>query len=181
MHLKKKKLNIAIASALMISAFPSTSGAAALEEIVVTATKRAASAQDIPVAVTALNGESLEELNITNFDDYVQYLPNVTIQGRGPGQSEIYIRGASAEQAPIFISETNGSAPSVALYQDEQPVSFGGRNLDVYATDLERVDLERVLRQEPFASLQISRAWTTSMQVSILVFPIQPVVKTATL
>lgn len=140
MHLQKKKLTLAIASAMAISALPLTVNAQ-LEEIVVTATKRAASAQDIPVAVTALNGESLEELNITNFDDYVQFLPNVTIQGRGPGQSEIYIRGASAEQAPVFISETNGSAPSVALYQDEQPVSFGGRNLDIYATDLERVEV----------------------------------------
>lgn len=141
MHLKKKRINIAIATALAVGILPIEANSAALEEVIVTATKRAQSAQDIAVSVTALNGESLEELNITNFDDYVQYLPNVTIQGRGPGQSEIYIRGASAEQAPVFISETNGSAPSVALYQDEQPVSFGGRNLDIYATDLERVEV----------------------------------------
>lgn len=141
MLFKRKGLSLSIASVVAITSAPSMVYAAALEEIVVTATKRSETAQSVPVAVTALGGESLEELNVTNFDDYVQYLPNVTIQGRGPGQSEIYIRGATAEQAPIFISETNGSAPSVALYQDEQPVSFGGRNLDIYTTDLERVEV----------------------------------------
>ena len=112
-----------------------------LEEVVVTATKRAASMQDIPVAVQALTGDSLEELGIANFDDYIQFLPNVTQAGRGPGQSEIYIRGAATEQSAITVSSIQGTAPSVALYQDEQPISFGGRNLDVYATDLERIEV----------------------------------------
>lgn len=50
-------------------------------------------------------------------------------------------RGAATEQSAITISSIQGTAPSVALYQDEQPVSFGGRNLDIYATDLERIEV----------------------------------------
>ncbi|MEX2496765.1 MAG: TonB-dependent receptor plug domain-containing protein, partial [Woeseia sp.] len=113
----------------------------AIEEITVTATKRAEPMQDIPVSIQALTGESLQQLGVTNFDEYVEYLPNVVQSGRGPGQSEIYIRGAATEQSSITITSVQGSAPSVALYQDEQPVSFAGRNLDIYATDLERIEV----------------------------------------
>jgi len=113
----------------------------AIEEITVTATKRAEPMQDIPVSIQALTGDSLRELGVTNFDQYVEYLPNVVQSGRGPGQSEIYIRGAATEQSSITITSVQGSAPSVALYQDEQPVSFAGRNLDIYATDLERIEV----------------------------------------
>ncbi len=112
-----------------------------IEEITVTATKRAQPMQDIPVSIQALTGDSIDRLGITTFDQYVEFLPNVVQSGRGPGQNELYIRGASTEQSSITITSVQGSAPSVALYQDEQPVSFAGRNLDVYATDLERIEV----------------------------------------
>src|SRR6056297_1024672 len=113
----------------------------AIEEIVVTATKRQESMQDVPVAVAALQGDSLEELRIDSFDDYALYLPNVTSQGTGPGQQEIYIRGAATSQTIISLSSVQGLQPSVALYVDEQPVALQGRNLDVYATDLARIEV----------------------------------------
>ncbi len=113
----------------------------AIEQITVTATKRAQPMQDIPVSIQALTGDSIDRLGITTFDQYVEFLPNVVQSGRGPGQNELYIRGASTEQSSITITSVQGSAPSVALYQDEQPVSFAGRNLDIYATDLERIEV----------------------------------------
>lgn len=113
----------------------------AIEEIVVTATKRAESMQDIPVSIQAMQGDDIRELGVDNFDEYVQYLPNVVYSGRGPGQAEMYIRGAATEQSSITVSSVQGSAPAVALYQDEQPVSFGGRNLDIYSIDLERIEV----------------------------------------
>ena len=111
------------------------------EEITVTATKRQASAQDIPVAIQAMSGESMDELGVSTFQQYVKYLPNVTAQGRGPGRNEIYIRGVASEQSNNTVSSVQGSAPTVALYLDEQPVAFGGRNLDVYSADLNRVEV----------------------------------------
>ncbi len=112
-----------------------------LEEVLVTATKRSESMQDIPVAIQAMTGDTMSELGVATFDEYVQFLPNVTMQGRGPGRSEIYIRGAATEQSKNSVSSVQGSAPQVALYVDEQPVAFGGRNLDVYAADLARVEV----------------------------------------
>ncbi len=136
---QQKKLYSAIAGALAFGATGSVH--AQLEEVFVTATKRAESTQDIAVSVQALGGEALKELGVSTFDEYVKYLPNVVQQGRGPGRSEIYIRGVATEQSGNTVSSVQGSAPAVALYLDEQPVSFGGRNLDIYAADLERVEV----------------------------------------
>ena len=58
---------------------------AQIEEIVVTATKRAASTQEIALAVTALGQESLEQMGVSNFSDYLIQLPGVTAGGSGPG------------------------------------------------------------------------------------------------
>ncbi|MGY8795315.1 MAG: TonB-dependent receptor [Woeseiales bacterium] len=112
-----------------------------IEEITVTATKRSESMQDIPLAVQAMGAEALEEQNIQSFSDYVQYLPSVNAGGRGPGQNEIYIRGAAVDAINITVAESQGSAPNVALYLDEQPITSGGRNLDVYVTDMERIEV----------------------------------------
>jgi outer membrane receptor protein involved in Fe transport len=97
--------------------------------------------QDIPVSVQALGGDSLRELGIETFDKYVEFLPNVLSSGNGPGKKEIYIRGAATDQTSVTIGPANGTAPGVALYVDEQPVSFGARNLDYYAVDLERIEV----------------------------------------
>ena len=114
---------------------------ASIEVIEVTATKRAESIQEVPVTVTALTGDSLEKLGVSNFDQYVEFLPNVVFQGTGPGQNEIYIRGAATTQTNISVSSVQALQPSVAFYLDEQPVSMQGRNLDIYATDVERIEV----------------------------------------
>ena len=48
-----------------------------LEEIVVTATKRAEGVQDIPMAISVLGQQQLEDLNITDMQDYIEMLPTV--------------------------------------------------------------------------------------------------------
>ena len=57
-----------------------------IEEVVVTATKRAESTQDIPVTVEALTSDSIEDFGITNFEDYLIQLPGVTAGGSGRGR-----------------------------------------------------------------------------------------------
>ena len=135
---QKKKLNVAILAALAATTQQAT---AEIEEIVVTATKRAVPLQDAPVTIQAIGSKTLEDQNIQEFSDYVKYLPNVNAGGRGPGQNEIYIRGAAVDAINITVAESQGSAPNVALYLDEQPVTAGGRNLDVYISDMERIEV----------------------------------------
>ena len=112
-----------------------------LPSVTVTATKRAESAQDVPVAVNAIGAQELEELDVDVFTDYLTQLPGVTAGGVGPGQSTIYIRGVASTTPTITNAGTAGLAPNVAFYLDEQPLAQPGRNLDVYAADLERIEV----------------------------------------
>lgn len=113
----------------------------AIETINVTATKRTTNIQQTPTAVQAMSDKDLKEQNIGNFDDYAQYVPNVSTGGRGPGQNSVFIRGMSIQPITVMLSGAQGTMPNVALYIDEQPVTAPGRNLDVYATDLQRIEV----------------------------------------
>jgi len=100
-----------------------------VEEIVVTARKKSESLQDVPLSVSALRESDLEEKGVNVFEDYLLQLPGVTAGGSGPGQSTIYIRGLAS------------TTPNVSFYLDEQPLAQPGRNLDVYAADMARIEV----------------------------------------
>ena len=134
------KLNLAILSTLTAT-FGSTHAYAQIEEIIVTSTKRAVSSQDIPVSVMALSGGDLDRLNVDSFTDYLKELPGVTAGGSGPGQSTIYIRGLASTTPNLTTAGVAGLAPNVAFYLDEQPLAQPGRNLDVYAVDMARIEV----------------------------------------
>ena len=142
MKFQRSKINQAVVAAL-VSMTANQAGAEqiVMEEVVVTATKRAESAQDIPVTVDALTSESLEDFGITNFEDYLIQLPGVTAGGSGPGQNTIYIRGVASTTPNLTTAGVAGIAPNVAFYLDEQPLGQPGRNLDVYAADLSRIEV----------------------------------------
>ncbi|MCK0127671.1 TonB-dependent receptor plug domain-containing protein [Erythrobacter sp. F6033] len=112
-----------------------------VKTIVVTAQKRSEDLQDVPVSVAAIGAEQLDELNIDTFEDYLEQLPTVTAGGNGPGQSTIYIRGLASTTPNITVAGVAGLAPNVALYLNDQPLAQPGRNLDVYAADLERIEV----------------------------------------
>jgi iron complex outermembrane recepter protein len=112
-----------------------------IAEIVVTATRREESANRVPLAITALGGDTLSDLNITKFDKLIEYLPNVRAASRGPGASSIFIRGLSTDSPGLQIAGTAGAQPTVALYINDAPASLVGRNLDLYAVDLQRVEV----------------------------------------
>ena len=113
----------------------------AIDEIVVTARKKAESLQDVPIAVSALDEKLLDELGIDVFSDYLLQMPGITAGGSGPGQNTIYIRGVASTTPNLTTAGVAGLAPNVALYLDEQPLTQPGRNLDVYAVDMERVEI----------------------------------------
>ncbi|TRD11965.1 TonB-dependent receptor [Erythrobacter insulae] len=112
-----------------------------VKTIVVTAQRRSEDLQDVPVSVAAIGAEQLDELNIATFEDYLEQLPTVTAGGNGPGQSTIYIRGLASTTPNITVAGVAGLAPNVALYLNDQPLAQPGRNLDVYAADLERIEV----------------------------------------
>ena len=112
-----------------------------IQEITVTAQRRTENMQDVPITIQALTSDTLTKLNVSTFDDFVKYLPNVTQSGNGPGQSSIYMRGLSVNSGATQGSGSVGQIPNVAVYLDDQAASLPGRNLDVYAADLERIEV----------------------------------------
>src|ERR1700730_4612946 len=146
------KLSVAIAAILGGSSFgyvhPAAAAAAdetapdsSIQEIVVTAQPREENSQNVPIQIQAITAEALTQLNVTTFDDYIKYLPNVTSANNGPGQNEVFMRGLSAGSQPSQGSASTGLWPNVAIYLDNQSGQLPGRNLDVYAADLNRIEV----------------------------------------
>jgi iron complex outermembrane recepter protein len=113
----------------------------AIQEITVTAQRRTENAQDVPITIQALTGETLKQLNVSTFDDFIKYVPNVTTANLGPGQSSIFMRGLSVGVTGQQGTGTTGPIPNVAVYLDEQSGALPGRNMDVYAADMERIEV----------------------------------------
>src|SRR5882757_3138309 len=107
-----------------------------LEEVVVTAQKRTESLQNVPLSITALGTQQLDDLHVQNFDDYVKYLPSVAIRSTGPGQDKVYMRGVSSGGDGVH----SGTLPSVGVYLDEQPVTTIQGVLDIHVYDIARVE-----------------------------------------
>src|ERR1700728_4107960 len=110
-------------------------------EIIVTAQRRNESVQNVPVTIQVLTGDTIAQLNIATLEDFVKYTPNVTTAGMGPGQSNIFMRGLSTGSQSLQGSGGLGSFPNVALYFDEQSAQIPGRNLDLYAADLQQIEV----------------------------------------
>jgi outer membrane receptor protein involved in Fe transport len=107
-----------------------------IEEVLVTATRRSESVQDIPMSVSVLGETQLEDLNITDMEDYIMMLPNVSFVTLGPSSGDIYIRGISSGGESSL-----GANPSVAVYLDEQPVTAVGQYLNPHVYDVNRIEV----------------------------------------
>lgn len=108
-----------------------------IEEVVVTATKRPEILQDVPVAVTAITAEDIEQRGFTNYADYANTVPNMFMEDRGPGATEIYIRGLVAQ---------GGAGFPVATYFGEavtSVVSNHGGFANLRLVDIDRVEVLR--------------------------------------
>ena len=118
-----------------------TTAAATEEEdddnvIIVTATKREENLQDVPVSIQAIGTRRIDQLNISNFEDFTKQLPSVSFQSSAPGSTTVYMRGVASGGD----GNHSGSFPSVGFYLDEQPVTTIGGTLDVHIYDIARIE-----------------------------------------
>jgi outer membrane receptor protein involved in Fe transport len=104
--------------------------------IIVTATKREENLQNVPISVQAIGTKRLDQLNISNFEEYTKQLPSVSFQTIAPGFTVVYMRGV----ATGGDGNHTGSLPSVGSYLDEQPVTTIGGTLDVHIYDIARIE-----------------------------------------
>ena len=111
-------------------------GSYTLQRMIVTATKRAQLAQDVPFSLNVQSEEDIERLNTTNLEDLSRNVAGLSIQNLGPGQSVVTIRGVSSGQ---IVRDQPGVKEQVGVYLDETPIS-----LSLFTPDIDLFDLNRV-------------------------------------
>jgi outer membrane receptor protein involved in Fe transport len=107
----------------------------ALEEVIVTGTKRGAlSLQDVPLSITALTGETIQTQGFKSLDDYFGQIPSLTFGRVEPGGTNVIMRGCAISGFAF------GDNPTTGVYLDEQPITAAGFNPDPRLVDIERVE-----------------------------------------
>jgi len=131
-----------VSAAAMLAALATTpavqaqSDTGTLEEIVVTATKRASTIKDVPFSVNAQSQRDIQRSGAQNLEDLSRNVAGLTIQNLGPGQSQVSIRGVSAGQ---IVRDQPGVKEQVGVYLDESVIS-----LSLFTPDIDLYDLNRV-------------------------------------
>lgn len=108
----------------------------AIEEIVVTSTKRSARIQDVPFSVAVKTGEEIKRIGASTIEDLSRGFASVSVQNLGPGQSQVAMRGVSAGQ---IVRDQPGVKEQVGIYMDDSVVS-----LSLFTPDFDLFDLNRV-------------------------------------
>ena len=145
MKLNRKILTLAGTAAATSIMFDAASMAqendeAVLEEITVTATKRASTIQDVPFSINALTGADIQRTGSQNLEDVARNVAGLMIQNLGPGQSQVAIRGVSAGQ---IVRDQPGVKEQVGVYLDESVISLSLFTPDIDLYDLNRVEVLR--------------------------------------
>jgi iron complex outermembrane receptor protein len=135
MHNIKKTLIATALAATLPAAFPQLAQAQ-LEEVLVTATKRDATVQDLPFSINAQTSQDIQRTGAFNLEDLSRNVAGLSIQNLGPGQSQVAIRGVSAGQV---VRDQPGVKEQVGVYLDETSIS-----LSLFTPDLDLYDLQRV-------------------------------------
>ncbi len=130
------------AAAAMAAPASSTAGASPsarpeIEEVVVTATRRAETVQDVPINIAALSGDAIQQQGLSDIADIAAFVPGLHVVDQGArGASRIVVRGLNADPSNASEQLNNGSGGTVATYVGEIPFY-----VDLNLADLERVEV----------------------------------------
>ena len=140
----RRTITTALLTTTMLSALPlmvhaqtaAKSADSDSTEVIVTAQKRAEKLQSVPISIEVLSTKKLDQLNVTDINDYVALLPSVSYQNSPYQGSSIYFRGVASGGD----GNHSGSEPSAGIYLDEQPVTTIGGPLDIHIYDIARIE-----------------------------------------
>ena len=129
---------LAVGSLIAIQTASAQNPSDSLDEIVVTAQRRAERLQDVPAAITALSGDTLNQMRLQGNADLAAYVPSLSFDVLGPGETTLAIRG---------LGTSYGLEPAVSLYINETPLDIrtdgfaGAPDIDFF--DVDRVEVLR--------------------------------------
>lgn len=129
---------LALAAALAPAALAQDNGEEELRQTTVTVTvqKRAENLRDVPVAVSAVDDELLDDLGLDEFSDVARYVPGFEVQEQSPNNPGFVIRGITSDSGEANIE------PRIAIFQDGVSISRS-RGSVVELFDLERVEVAK--------------------------------------
>jgi len=130
----------ALAASLALPAVASARQSNAVEEVVVTATKRDSTILDVPFSINAQTQADIQRSGAVTLEDLSRNVASLTIQNLGPGQSQVSVRGVSAGQV---VRDQPGVKEQVGVYLDESVISLSLFTPDVDLFDLNRVETLR--------------------------------------
>jgi len=133
-----------------------------LEEIIVTATKRATSNKDTPIAIAAVSGDAIEKSQAFSLESFARLNPSIQINNRGAGDNQIIVRGISS-----------AGKPTVGLYFDETVIT--GLGLDGGSDNQPNIQLHDIERVEVLKGPQGTLFGASSMSGTVRVITNKPV------
>ena len=143
----RKPISVAVAVAVQSMAAqaqeaPATSGESILEEIVVTASRRGESVLDVPYNITAVTGDQLTALGVSDTSALIRMIPGLSVYDEGPrtsgNRNNLSIRGLNASTLGNEDDNPRIGQATVSTYVGETPVFF-----PLKLVDLERVEVLR--------------------------------------
>lgn len=143
-HGSRSKLSFAIAAALsgataMHGAPALAAGASSdttLEEVIVTARKRTENLQDVPLSIDVFTSRDLQNLAISQFEDYASKTPSISFVSAGPGTQTFVMRGVSDGSNPNYANTA-----TTAFLLDDMSMNYYGTTPDLHFYDIERIEV----------------------------------------
>jgi iron complex outermembrane recepter protein len=107
-----------------------------LQEVVVTARKVQENLQDVPISVDVFTAQDMQNLGITQFEDYAYKVPSISFISAGPGTQMFVIRGVSDGSNPNYSNTS-----LTGFFLDDMSLSYFGVQPDLHLYDVERIEV----------------------------------------
>jgi len=140
----RTKVALAIAAVLYGSAAlqgrPALAGDASadvtLEEVIVTARKRAENLQDVPISLMVFTSKDLQDQGISQFEDYATVSPSISFVSAGPGTQTFVMRGVSDGSNPNYANTA-----TTAFLVDDMSMNYYGTTPDLHLYDIQQIEV----------------------------------------
>ena len=102
----------------------------------VTARKRTENLQDVPISINVFSSKDLQNLAISQFEDYATITPSITFVSAGPGTQTFVMRGVSDGSNSNYAN-----AAATAFLVDDMSMNYYGTTPDLHLYDIERIEV----------------------------------------
>jgi outer membrane receptor protein involved in Fe transport len=140
----RNRIGVAVASILALAAPRGAAVAAAaavgpsdqLEEVIITARKREENLQKVPISVDVFTKKDLQNLAISQFEDYAEKVPSMSFISTGPGTQLFVMRGVSDGSNPNYADSS-----ATGFFVDDMSTSWFGIQPDLHLYDIAQIEV----------------------------------------